>query len=106
MSIEWDLFSTYGKVRPGFTYTCGSFQSAYSTGEKTRAHSSGEATMSFCKAMKQPLADLQALQLEKKETASEPSLWHTPQNLKHVRGRYTTGTDDKHTKISCFFFFI
>ena len=36
VSIEWDLFSTYGKVQPGFTYTCGSFQSAYSTGEATQ----------------------------------------------------------------------
>ena len=45
------------------------------TAEEIRAHSSGEATMSFCKGMKQPLADLQP---EKKETASEPSLWHTP----------------------------
>ena len=71
MSIEWDLFSTYGKVRPGFTYTCSSFQSAYSTGEDIRAHSSDEATMSFYKGMKQPLADLQPLQPEKKEIASE-----------------------------------
>ena len=47
MSNEWDLFSTYGKVRPGFTYTCGSFQSAYSIGEEIRAYSSGEGTMSF-----------------------------------------------------------
>ena len=67
MCIEWDIFSMYGEVWPGFTYTCGSFQSAYSTGEEIRAHSSGEATMSFCKGMKQPLADLQP---EKKETAS------------------------------------
>ena len=99
MSIEWDIFSTYGKVRPGFTYTCGSFQSAYSTGEEIRADSSGEATMSFCKGMKQPLVDLQPLQPAKKETASEPSLWHTPEDLKHVRWRCTTGTDDKHTKV-------
>ena len=98
MSIEWDLFSTYGKVQPGFTYTCGSFQSAYSTGEEIRGHSICEATMSFCKGKKQPLADLQPLQLEKKETASEPFLWHTPKDLKHVRGRCTTGTDDKHIK--------
>ena len=105
MPIEWDLFSTYMKVRPGFTYTCGSFQSAYSTEEEIRAHSSGEATMSFCKGMKQPMADLRPLQPEKKETASEPSLWHTPEDLKHVTGRCTTGTDNKHTK-EFFFFFI
>ena len=102
MSIEWDLFSTYGKVRPGFIYTCGSFQSAYNTGEEIRAHSSGEATLSFYKGMKQqPLAHLQP---EKKETASEPSLWHTPEDLKHVRETYTTGTDDKHTKILFFLY--
>ena len=80
----------YGRVWPGFTYSCGSFQSACSTGEEIRAHSSGGATMSFCKGMQQPLADLQPLQPEKKETASEPSLWHTPEDLKHVRGRCTT----------------
>ena len=93
----------YRRVRPGFTYSCGSFQSACSTGEEIRAHSSDEATMSFSKGMKQPLADLQPLQREKKETASELSLWHTPEDLKHVRGRCTTGADDKHTKTSFFF---
>ena len=45
--------------------------------------------MSFCKGMKQPLADLKLLQPEKKETASHPFLWHTPEDLKHVRGRCT-----------------
>ena len=104
VSIGWDLFSMYGKVWPGFTYTCGSFQSAYSTGDEIRAQSSGEAIMGFCKGMKQPLADLQPLQPEKKETASEPSLWHTPEDLKHVRGRCTTWTDDKHTKYVVIFF--
>ena len=47
--------------------------------------------MSFCKGMKQPLADLQLLQAEKKETASEPFLRRTPEDLKHVRGSCTTG---------------
>ena len=61
--------------------------------------------MSFCKGMKQPLAGLQPLQPEKKETASEPSLWHTPEDIKHVRGRCTTGADDKHPKTSCLFFY-
>ena len=56
--------------------------------------------MSFCKGMKQPLADLQP---EKKETASDPSLWHTSEDLKHVRGRCTTGTDDKTHKIGSLF---
>ena len=85
----------YGRVRSDFTYTCGSFQSACSTGEEIRAHSSGEATMSFCKGIKQPLADLQLLQPEMKETASEPFLWRTSEDLKHVTGRCTTGIDDK-----------
>ena len=51
--------------------------------------------MSFCKGMKQPLADLELLQPETKETASEPILWHTSEDPKHVRGRCTTGTDEK-----------
>ena len=51
--------------------------------------------MSFYKGMKQPLADLQLLQLQTKETASEPFLWHTYEDPKHVRGRCTTGIDDK-----------
>ena len=51
--------------------------------------------MSFYKGMKQPLADLQLLQPETKETESEPILWHTSEDLKHVRGRCATGTDDK-----------
>ena len=61
--------------------------------------------MSFCKGVKQCLADLQPLQPEKKETASEPSLWHTPEDLKHVRERCTTGTDYKTHKIGCLFSF-
>ena len=61
--------------------------------------------MSFYKGMKQPLADLQVLQLETKETASEPILWHTTKDLKHVRGRFTTGTDDKTQKNRSFIFF-
>ena len=95
----------YGRVRPDFTYTCGSFQSAYSTGEEIRAHSSGKATMSFCKGMTQPLADLQLLQPETKEIASEPILWYTSEDPKHVRGRCTTGKMTKHIKIGCLFFF-
>ena len=95
----------YGRVRLGFTYTRGSFQSACSTGEEIRAHSSGEAAMSFCKGMKQPLADLQLLQQETKETASEPFLWHTSEDLKHVRGRCTTGAHDKTHKNRMFIFF-
>ena len=85
----------YGTLQLNFTYICGSFQSAFSTEEEIKAHSSGDATMNFCKGIKQPLADLQLLQPETKETASEPILWHTSENLKHVRGRCTTGTDDK-----------
>ena len=37
--------------------TCGSCQSACSTGEETRAHSSGEATWAFITGMEQPLAE-------------------------------------------------
>ena len=48
--------------------------------------------MSFCKEMKQPLADLRPLQPEKQETASELTLWHALEDLKHVRGIRTTGT--------------
>ena len=61
--------------------------------------------MSFCNWMKQPLADLQLLQPETKETASEPFLWHTSEDLKHVRGRCTTGADDKTHKDRLFIFF-
>ena len=88
-----------------FTYICGSFQSAFSKEEEIRAHASGEATMSFCKGMKQPLTDLQLLQQETKETASEPILWHPSEDLKHVRGRCTTGTEDKTHKNILFIFF-
>ena len=94
----------YGRVWPGFTYICGNFQSAFSTEEEIRANSSGETTMSFCKGMKQTLADLQLLQLEMKETASEPILWHTSEDLKHVRERCTIGTDDKTHKYRFIFF--
>ena len=62
--------------------------------------------MSFCKGLKQPLADLELLQLETKETASEPILWHTSEDLKHVRGRCTTGTDDKTHKNRLFIPFV
>ena len=58
--------------------------------------------MSFCKGLKQPLADLQP---ETKETASEPFLWHTSEGLKHVRGRCSTGADDKTHKNRLFIFF-
>ena len=61
--------------------------------------------MSFCKGIKQPLTDLQLLQAEKREKASEPILWHTHENLNHVRGRCTTGTDDKTHKNRLFIFF-
>ena len=61
--------------------------------------------MSFCKGMKQPLADLQFLQPETKVTASEPILWHTSEDPKHIRGRCTTGTDDKTHKNRLFIFF-
>ena len=57
--------------------------------------------MSFCKGMKQPLADLQ---LETKEIASEPFLWHTSEDLKHARGRCTAGIDDKTLKNRLFIF--
>ena len=95
----------YGRIRPDCTYTCGSFQSAYSTGQEIRAHSIGEAAMSFCKGMKQPLTDLQPLQPGKRETASEPILWHSSEDPKHVRGRCTTGTDDKTHKNRLFVLF-
>ena len=61
--------------------------------------------MSFCKEMKQPLADIHLLQPETKETASESILWHTSEDLKHVRGRCTTGTDDETHKNRLFIFF-
>ena len=92
----------YGKVRVDFTYTSGSLQSACSTGEEFRANSSGEATMSFCKAMKQPLADLQLFQPEKKETASEPFLLHTLKTSRMLEGDVPQELDDIHTKISYF----
>ena len=57
--------------------------------------------MSFCKGMKQPLADLQP---ETKETASELILWHTSEDPKHG-GRCMTGTDDK-THTNRFIFFV
>ena len=62
--------------------------------------------MSFCKGMNQPLADLQFLQPETKETASEPFLWQTSEDLKHVRGRCTTGIDDKTHKNRLFISFL
>ena len=55
--------------------------------------------------MKQHLADLQLLQLEKKETASELFLWHTPEDLKHVRGRCTPGARRHTHKYKLLFFF-
>ena len=61
--------------------------------------------MSFYNGMKQPLADLQLLQPETKETASEPFLWHTSEDPKHVRGRCTTGIGDKTHKNKLFIFF-
>ena len=61
--------------------------------------------MSFCKGMKQPLTDLELLQPETKETASELILWHTSEDLKHVRGRCTTGTDDKTHENRLYIFF-
>ena len=88
-------------------YACGSFQSACSTGEEIRAHLSGEATMSFCKGMKQPLADLQLLQPEMKETASEPILWPTSEDTKHMlEGDVPQEQMTKHIKIGCLFFFV
>ena len=62
--------------------------------------------MSFCKGMKQPLADLQLLQPEMKETPSEPILCHTSEDPKHVRERCTTGTDDKTHKNQFIIFFV
>ena len=62
--------------------------------------------MSFCKGMKQPLADLQLLQLEMKETGEvSHSCGHTSEDLKHVTGRCTTGADDKTHKNRLFIFF-
>ena len=37
--------------------TCGSYQSACSTGERSRAHSSGETTRPFITGMEHPLAE-------------------------------------------------
>ena len=73
MSIKWDLFSRMGDYRQTALIPV----AVFSTGEVIRAHSGGEATKSFCKGMKQPLADLQLLQPETKETASE-STYGTP----------------------------
>ena len=95
----------YGRLRPDCTYTCGSFQSAYSTGEEIRAHSGGEATMSFCKGMKQPLADLQLLQPETKETASEPILWTPLKTPSMLEGDVPQQQMTKHIKIGCLFSF-
>ena len=73
--------------------SCGIYQSACSTGQETRAHSSGEATWAFVTWMEQPPAE--SLTREAKRTASEPSIWHTPSRPQaYVRGRCTTGLDN------------
>ena len=53
--------------------SCISYQSACSTGEETRAHSSGEATWAFVTGMEQPLAESPTR--KGRRIASEPSLW-------------------------------
>ena len=69
------------------------YQSACSTGEETRAHSSGEATWAFLTGMEQLLAESPTR--EGKRTASELSIWHTPSRPQaYVRGRCITGLDD------------
>ena len=62
--------------------TCGSYQSACSTGEETRAHSSGEATRGFLTGIEQPLAESSTRE-RKRTAASRP--YGTPQvDLRHV----------------------
>ena len=102
MSTEWDLFSRMGE--PGFTYICGSFQSAFST-EEIRAHSRGEATISFCKGMKQPLADLQLLQPEMKETAMSRSYATPLRTSSMLEGDVPQEQMTKHIKMDCLFSF-
>ena len=73
--------------------SCGSYQFTCSTGEETRADSSGEATLAFVTGIEEPLAESPTR--EAKRTASKPSLWHTPSRPQaDVRGRCTTGLDD------------
>ena len=95
----------YGRVRPDFTYTCGSFQSAYSTGEEIRAHSGGEATMSFCEGMKQPLADLQLLQPRRKRLQVSRSYGTPLKTPSMLEGDVTQEQTTKHIKHVVYFLF-
>ena len=62
--------------------TCGSYQSACSTGEESRAHSSGEATWAFVTGIQQPLAEFPNRE-GKRTAASRP--YGTPQvDLRHM----------------------
>ena len=75
--------------------SCGSYQSACSTGEETRSHSSREATWAFLTGMEQPLAESPSR--EGKRTVSEPSLWNTPSRPQaNARGRCNTGKSKGH----------
>ena len=58
---------------------CGSFLSACSTGEETRANSSGEATMSFCKGMEQPLAESPTTPTREERELQASRRYGTPQ---------------------------
>ena len=61
---------------------CGSYQSACSTGDETRAHSSGEATWAFATEKEQPPAESPTRE-EKRTAASRP--YGTPQvDLRHM----------------------
>ena len=72
---------------------CGSYHSACSTVEETRAHFSGEATWAFVTGIEQPLAESPTR--EGRRTVSEPSLWYTSSRPQaYVRGRCITGVDD------------
>ena len=62
--------------------TCVSYQSACSTGEETRAHSSGEATSAFLTGIGQPLAE--SLTREGKRTAASCPYGTSQVDLRHV----------------------
>ena len=62
--------------------TCGSYQSAFTTGEETRAHSSSEATWAFVTGMEQPLAE--SLTREGKRTAGSCPCGTPQVDLRHM----------------------
>ena len=64
---------------------------------------SGEATMSFRNGIKQPLADLQLLQPEMKETAGEPFLWTPLKTSSILEGDVPQEHTQKYLMTSCSF---